>query len=146
MLIRLIRATITCLDNVTIPRFFTTMVRPHLEYGNVILHPRFRRDSVDIEKVQRWATKLIPEINHLPYDKRLRALKLPSLQHRRRRGDMFQTYKTFFELSGASVTRGHNQKVVKKNMPDWEVSSQFTVSELLTIGTRSQLKSLKASK
>ena len=70
-LLGLIRATFTCLDNVTMPRLFTTMVRPHLEYGNVIWHPRFRRDSVEIEKVQRRATKLIPEIRHLPYDKQL---------------------------------------------------------------------------
>ena len=108
------------------PRLFTTMVRPHLGYGNVIWHPRFRRDSVEIEKVQRRATKLIPEIRHLPYDKRLRTLRLPSLQHCRVRGDMIQTYKIlngidridsaiFFELSAASVTRGHSQKIVKKH-------------------------------
>jgi hypothetical protein len=125
-LLGLTRATFTCLDNVTMPRLFTTMVRPHLEYGNVIWHPRFRRDSVEIEKVQRRATKLIPEIRHLPYDKRLRSLKLPSLQHRRRRGDMIQTYKIlneidridstlFFDISAASVTRGHSQKIVKKH-------------------------------
>ena len=35
-LLGLIRATFTCLDNVTMPRLFTTMVRLHLEYGNVI--------------------------------------------------------------------------------------------------------------
>ena len=125
-LLGLIRATFTCLDKVTMPRLFTTMVRPHLEYGNVIWHPRFRRDSTEIEKVQRRATKLIQEIRHLPYDKRLRTLELPSLQHRRRRGDMIQTYKIlngidridrsiFFELSTTSVTRGHTQKIVKKH-------------------------------
>ncbi|KAK2168287.1 hypothetical protein LSH36_18g03040 [Paralvinella palmiformis] len=108
------------------PRLFTTMVRPHLEYGNVIWHPRFRRDSVEIEKVQRRATKLVPEIRHLPYDKRLRTLKLPSLQHRRIRADMIQTYKIlneidridstiFFVLSAASVTRGHSQNIVNKH-------------------------------
>ena len=66
-LLGLIRATFTFLDNVTMPRLFTTMVRPHLEYGNVIWHPRIRRDSFEIEKVQRRATKLIPEISHLPF-------------------------------------------------------------------------------
>jgi len=105
------------------PRLFTTMVRPHLEYGNVIWHPRFRRD--EIENVQRQATKLSPEIRHLPYDKRLRTLKVPSLKHRRRRCDMIQTYNIlneidridsalFFELSAASVTGGHSQKIVEK--------------------------------
>ena len=103
------------------PRLFTAMVGLHLEYGNVIWHPMFRRDSVDIEKVQRRATELIPEISHLPYDKRITAIQLPSLQHRWRRGDMIQNYKilnvidrianaVFFELSGASVNRGHSKK------------------------------------
>jgi len=30
----------TCIDETTPPRLFTTMVRPHLEYGNVIWCPR----------------------------------------------------------------------------------------------------------
>ena len=38
-LLGLIRATFTCLDNVSMSRLFTTMVQPHLEYGNVIWHP-----------------------------------------------------------------------------------------------------------
>jgi len=49
----LIRATFTCLDNVTMPRLFTTMVWPHLEYG----HPRFRLDSVEIEKVHQTQSR-----------------------------------------------------------------------------------------
>ena len=36
----LVRATFSCLDESTVPRLFTTMVRPHLEYGNIIWHPR----------------------------------------------------------------------------------------------------------
>ena len=36
----LVRATFSCLDESTVPRLFTTMVRPHLEYGSVIWHPR----------------------------------------------------------------------------------------------------------
>ena len=58
------------------------MVWPHLEYGNVIRQPKFRCDRVEIEKIQRRATKLIPELKHLPYNKRLRALRLPSLHLR----------------------------------------------------------------
>jgi len=41
-LLGLIRATFTFLGTVTLPRLFPTMVRLHLEYGNVIWHPRFR--------------------------------------------------------------------------------------------------------
>ena len=86
----LVHATFTCLDETTIPRLFTTMVRPHLEYGNVIWHPRYRRDTLEVEKIQRRVTKLIPRLKSLSYEKWLRVLRLPSLEHRRRRGDMLQ--------------------------------------------------------
>jgi hypothetical protein len=47
----LVRATFTCIDETTLPRLFTAMVRPHLEYGNVIWYPRFRRDKLEVEKI-----------------------------------------------------------------------------------------------
>ena len=77
----------------TMPSLFTTMVRPHLEYGNVIWHASYRRDKLEVEKIQREATKLIPSLKNLSYEERLRALRLPSLEHHRRRGDMLQVYK-----------------------------------------------------
>ena len=46
-----------------------------------------------VEAVQRRATKAIPELKDIPYEDRLRRLKLPALVYRRRRGDMIQTYK-----------------------------------------------------
>jgi len=52
----LIRKTFTLLDETTVPRLFTAMVRPHLEYGTVIWHPRYRGDKLEFEKVQRMAT------------------------------------------------------------------------------------------
>ena len=58
----LFRATFTYLDKITVPKIFMAMVRPHLEYGNVIWHPRFQLDKTEIEKVQRRATKLIPTL------------------------------------------------------------------------------------
>ena len=70
------RATFTCLDETTVPRLFTTMARPHLEYGNLIWHPRFRQDKVEVEKIQRRATKLIPNMKQLPYEDRLKVLGL----------------------------------------------------------------------
>jgi len=62
----LIRKTFALLDETTVPRLFTAMVRPHPEYGNVIWRPRYRGDKLEVEKVQRRATKLIPSISHLP--------------------------------------------------------------------------------
>ena len=95
------------------------MVRPHLEYGNIIWHPRYRRDKLEVEKIQRRATRLIPSLKGLSYEERLRALKLPSLEHPRMRGDMIQVFKIlkgidrlddldpdqFFTMSAESTTR-----------------------------------------
>ena len=46
-----------------------------------------------IEGVHRRARKLIPALKNNTYKERLSHLKLPSLAHRRRRGDMIYTYK-----------------------------------------------------
>ena len=43
-----------------------SMVRPHLEYGNVIWVPHFKGDMEAIEKVQKRATRMIPDLRHLP--------------------------------------------------------------------------------
>ena len=121
----LVCATFTCIDETTLPKLFTSMVRPHLEYGNVIWSPRYRRESAEIEKIQRRATKLIPNLRHLPYKDRWEALRLPSLSYRRRRGDMLQAFKIlkgidrvdpgqFFVSADQSNMRGHSLKLVKQ--------------------------------
>ncbi len=120
----LIKMTFTCLDKCTLPRLFTALVHPHLEYGNTIWNPRFKLDEQAVEKVQRRATKLVPSIRDLPYTERLRQLELPSLKHRRLRGDLIQVYKIlngidrldptrFFTLATgtSATTRGHSQKI-----------------------------------
>ena len=46
-----------------------------------------------MEDVQRRATKTLSHLRDKPYPERLRSLKLPCLEHRRRRGCMIETYK-----------------------------------------------------
>ena len=81
------------LDTVTVKTLFTSLVRPHLEYGNASWCPIYRKDSELLENTQRRATKLAPSIKDLSYTDRLIALGLPSLQksERRRHRDV-QTY------------------------------------------------------
>ena len=89
----IIKKSFTFLDEETLPLLFKSLVRPHLEYGNVIWGPFYKGDAEDVERVQRRATKGVPGLSSLTYEERLRKLKLPSLQHRRRRGDIIMTYK-----------------------------------------------------
>ena len=150
-MIGIIKRSFTFRDKDTITRLYKTLVRPHLEYGNVIWHPLLKRQSISIEKVQRRATKLVKGIGHLSYEERLKQLQLPSLKFRRLRGDLIQTYKIFnkidniekdhfFTLVNDKRTRNSFQKIflkrvscnVRKNSfsnriaPSWNRLSQAT--------------------
>ena len=120
----LIRHSFCHLDRTTLPILYKTIVRPLLEYGNQVWGPFNMSDKKLLERVQRRATKLVPEIRHHPYQERLRLLKLPSLQYRRRRGDMITMYnimqghvgldkECLFSEPRTTRTRGHPFKVAK---------------------------------
>jgi len=47
----------------------------------------------DLEKVQKWATKILRQCTHLNYRQHLEFLNLPKLAFRRIRGDMIEVYK-----------------------------------------------------
>ena len=82
----IIKRTFSFMDKQTFLKLYKALVRSHLEYGNVIWSPLFKRQSIQIESIQRRATKLVPECRDMSYDKRLRYLKLYSLKGRRDRG------------------------------------------------------------
>ena len=124
MKLGMIKKSFACLDESVVLPLYTSLVRSHLEYGNLIWGPHFKGDSIAVEKLQRRATKLVPTIKDLSYDERLRHLQLPSLLHRRRRGDVIFGYKLFtgkigmekddiFSPSLAAV-RGHEYRVIRR--------------------------------
>ena len=89
----IIKRTFTFMDADTFLRLYKTMVRPHLEYANAVWAPHLKRQSRDIERVQRRATKLLPACRNLSYEDRLIYLNLFSLKYRRFRGDCIQCFK-----------------------------------------------------
>ena len=91
--IGLIRRSFDFIDKDVFLKLYTALVRPHLEYGNVIWHPNLKRQSISLEKVQKRATKMVKECKNMTYSQRLKYLNLPSLKGRRLRGDLIQTYK-----------------------------------------------------
>ena len=72
-----------CKDSDVMVKLYKTLVRPIIEYNNVLWGPFYVLDNQKIERIQRKATRIIPSISHLSYHDRLRHLNLPSLQHRR---------------------------------------------------------------
>ena len=119
----LIKRSFSMLDGNTFPRLYMSMVRPHLEYGNVIWGPHYKGDIKAIKKVQKGVTKIVPSLKKLPYVRRLETLNLPSLVYRRKRGDMIMCFKmmskqvnvdmnTYFTMNNFK-TRGHEYKILK---------------------------------
>ena len=62
-----IKRTFAKRDEETFPLLYKSLVRPHLEYGNVVWGPLFQEDIKAVEKVQRRATKMVPGLGNMSY-------------------------------------------------------------------------------
>ena len=80
-------------DPANLTQLFKVYVRPHLEYAQASWSPWTQADIQTLEKVQQRFTKQVSGMGSLPYEERLRRLGLTTLQARRERGDMVETFK-----------------------------------------------------
>jgi ribonuclease P/MRP protein subunit RPP40 len=99
---------------------YKALVRPHLEYGAVIWSP-FRKGEIEkIERVQHRAIKL-ENLRGLTYEERINVLNIPTLENRRKRGDLIQMFKIskgYDKINFhnpirhfSSNLRGHNMRI-----------------------------------
>ena len=72
---------------------YKCFIRPHLEFANLIWHPRLIKHQKILENVQTRATRLVSGIKTLSYYERFRELNLSYLEYRRKRGTMIEMYK-----------------------------------------------------
>ena len=107
----------------TFPLLYKSLARPHLGYCNAAWSPHLIKHVKAIEAVQRRKTKLVPSLRSLSYEDKLKKLNLPTVEYRRRRGDMLLVYKfmnkltkcdweSFFKRSDYPA-RGHEDKLYK---------------------------------
>jgi hypothetical protein len=120
-----IKRTISNKSKDIVVPLYKSLVRPHLEYCVQAWSPYFKKDIAVLEKVQRRATRLIPELCDLRYEERLQACGITSLEDRRVRGDLIETFKLikglekipasrFFSEPPSSLgVRGHSCKLFK---------------------------------
>ena len=105
-------------------KLYKILVRPIMEYANIIWGLHFLLDKRKLERVQRRATKLLPQLRDKLYQHCLISLDLPSLHYRNIRGDIIFLYKlingyfildfsTFFTLSPNVHTRRNSLKLYK---------------------------------
>ena len=120
----LIRRNITYKGKKLIIPLYKAIVRPRLEYCIQAWRPYRKKDIDTLERIQRRATKMIPELRDLSYEERLKECGLTTLETRKLRGDQIEVFKIlngyenidrnmFFSLKKDIRTRGHEVKLVK---------------------------------
>ena len=160
-MLAVVKRSFAHIDAYTLPLLYKTLVRPHLEYGNLAWGPFLKTDQRRLEQVQRRATRLVPDLRQHPYEERLRLLKLPSLYYRRRRGDMIAVYQVFhggmsldaeglLKRARYQATRGHAWKLEKPRVRTAHCKTSFSVrvvnewnslpAQVVSAGTLSQFK------
>ena len=117
---------------------FKSLVRPIIEYGNPVWCPYLRKHVDFIESVQRHFTKCIIGTKNLDYKERLKFLGLPSLEFRRFRGDLIETYKicneiydpvttsSLFDFNTSDKTRTNGLKITKRVTNSSKYQNFFT--------------------
>ena len=145
----LIRRTFSYLDGSLLKKLFTTFVRPHLEYGQVIWAPHLKKYITILENVQRQATKLVDGFHHMSYSERLKKLNLPSLVYRSARGDMIEIFKHFHSYDNCTLpenfrprnraSRKHDYQLVWQALKDGVRGLQANFFYFRTIKTWNEL-------
>ena len=124
-IVGLMKKNFDYLDEETILSIYCSIIRPILEYAVQSWCPFWKKDIEELEKVQHRVTKLVPGLQDESYEERCSKLNLPTLEQRRLRGDLIETYKIlnghegsdyrkFFKLRENSSTRGHDWKLEKR--------------------------------
>ena len=71
------------LDKEIMRKIITTMIRPKLKYAEVICFPHKKKHVLKLERIQRKATKMVPDLEDLTYEERLKEMHLLTIKERR---------------------------------------------------------------
>lgn len=111
----------------SVPILLKAFIRPVLEYGAPAYFPETKGECYQLEKIQRRATRMIPNLRHTTYLERCSALGLYTLEYRRTRMDLLTVFRivgcgelpvlrSIFQLSTITNTRGHRFKLEKPRL------------------------------
>ena len=84
-------------------KLYKVYVRPHLEYCIQAWSPYLVADKEKLEKVQRRAVNMVAGLKGRTYQDKLREVGLTSLEERRERGDMIQTFRIIQGIDNVEV-------------------------------------------
>ena len=104
---------------------YTTFVRPHFEYAQVVWSPELCKHANIIEGVQRRATRIVSIYRNLPYEERLRFIDIPTLKIRRQIGDMVEVYKHLHVYDKSSTSNKFVPRVRPSRKHNFELQRIF---------------------
>ena len=121
---------------------YKSIVRPHLKYAVQFWSPHLQRDIDKMERVQRNATKMIPEIRNHSFQQRLKDLELISLVQRRLREQLIEVFKYLnrfnnvrpigpFDYDFNNTTRNNRKKIIVKRF-NTSVAQHFFPTNITT--------------
>lgn len=105
-------------------KIYKSHIRSIIEYAYSVWNPYYIKDIELLERLQRKVTRIPPELSGMPYEIRLRRMRLTTLHERRHRGDLIEVFKImngyyrcdlniFVHSSGVQL-RGHSKKLEKE--------------------------------
>ena len=69
-------------DDSFMREIITSMIGPKLEFVKVIWFPHKKKYVLKLERIQKIATKLVPELNDLTYEARLKEMQLSTFKEK----------------------------------------------------------------
>ena len=78
-------------------------MRPHLEYCVQAWSPYQKADMEKLEKVQKRAVNMVAGLKSKNYADKLKEVGLTSLEERRSRGNMLQTFRIINEVDNVEA-------------------------------------------
>ena len=124
-IVGLIKRSFEYLSPQLFKQLFTSFVRPHLEYGQVIWSPKLRKHANIIENIQRRATKIVPACKNLFYEARLELIGIPTLEYRRKVGDMIEIFKHLHFHDDQTIPKRFNFRTRPTRRHDFELEQNF---------------------
>src|SRR5215469_14723869 len=126
--------------NIILP-LYKSLVRPHLECAVQLWSPFLEKDIAKIEKIQKRATKMIPELRGKSYTQKLKDLDIHSLETKRLRGRFIEVfkilnkfdnvgYKKFFRFDNNNITRSNGQKL-RNRRSEINMAKNFFTNEVV---------------
>ena len=133
-------------DEHTLPLIYKALIRPHLEYGNVVWGPFRKLDQRRLEGVQRQATKLVRHLRTKPYEETpgsrapVTVLQTQTRQHDRSVPDCTWKHVSGLERSPDQVNFPSNKgpRIEAEQAQGENSKAMHSVAELWTTGTRFQ--------